>query len=1050
MNHLKTVAIFMICLILTLPFYSANVFAAANVMSAKTYGGSGVERYRQSVDNTRFEAVVGGEPVGIEYIYLESFSGGFKQQFTSCVDADFGYNCVKTLELDTLTGGLYTYYIRSYDNPDGQGIAVSTMITDIIVDDSKPIVNTFSSNFNNVGLTQEVRLNFDVSDVAAQGCSGFGRVELSVGSKDNVVETLPLNDVIGCSYLGNLTVVPGQHIEEGAMRVIYYLKVYDRFDNPSDSKYLQVSVDLEAPSIVTSSFEIVTQVGDEPVYYVKKGESTPVLIKFLVDGDVDLVNADFLDLNPNYISLVSGSCQQMGYERYRCSWNAFINVGETTNAQIKSRAYDDSGNFDEAVFPYTVFVDDSSPELSSLTTGHSYDDVIYAGKFTTYNALITESGVGLNLSKVYLDLSEINGRSSVKADNCTGAGTTWNCYWYDVETTTGDGYKQLALTGEDDSGNAFGELGILTYADSTFPEVVSKNYTSSSGYCPTTADMITFEVGVIEAGPGLEFSVDVSDISTASETVDGSCSLVVDEEEESADEWECTAVVGEIISGHFDGEIGFTLIDGSNNTIEDVIDIEICLLDDVTVEPNFFDLIEDPPEAVPSIVSRKGLSKYNYPVFVFPKLRASGLTEMLNFETSCVGAEVIDVLGERSTNPTFSLRLDQNDNTSDIEEILINCSFSIKLRSGNTVYLNPEIEEFEVPFTLYDTSFGDVTEAMADKIYGVKERLIELDDNIATWDKVNTFLKVISTITKALVKIAVMASILLPIIYAFAWVVYGFIYAGCCVVSLGSGCVGACDPPATLKGNAVWQIVGNILSGIFVWIEKFVWPLGMEDMNPWRILFKMAVMLYSCKLCQYNIAGFEPYKSIHTASACMCLPAILYNWRKEKAVNCIQLRCLQDSVEKGYPSSVCDQRKTQQQCLYVDGAAWSEVAVKKGFGYWMGILGQLILGLLVNLGILLLGISWKVTCKTFLNGIVRDLKDVLLNGEIIACELAGSAIMLTELNGFSTNLWDWEDYNNKLYFDSDPCAGLDWSTSSGGGASADAGDDALELEVSSW
>ena len=162
------------------------------------------------------------------------------------------------------------------------------------------------------------------------------------------------------------------------------------------------------------------------------------------------------------------------------------------------------------------------------------------------------------------------------------------------------------------------------------------------------------------------------------------------------------------------------------------------------------------------------------------------------------------------------------------------------------------------------------------------------------------------------------------------------------------------------------------------------------------------------------------------------------------------MRCLQDSVEKGYPSSVCDQRKTQQQCLYVDGAAWSEVAVKKGFGYWMGILGQLILGLLVNLGILLLGISWKVTCKTFLNGIVRDLKDVLLNGEIIACELAGSAIMLTELNGFSTNLWDWEDYNNKLYFDSDPCAGLDWSTSSGGGASADAGDDALELEVSSW
>ena len=1077
LDYLKTIAIFMICLILTLPFYSANVFAAANVMSAKTYGGSGVERYRKSIDSTRFEAVVGGEPVGAEYVYLESFSGGFSEQFTSCVDADFGYNCVKTLELDTLAGGLYTYYIRSYDNPNGQGTAASTMITDIIVDDMKPIVNTFTSNFNNVGLDQEVRLNFDISDVAAQGCSGFGRVELSVGTENNVIDTLPLNEVVGCSYFSNLTVVPGQHIAEGATNVMYYLKVYDRFDNPSDSKYLQVKVDSESPSIVEGSFEVVTQIGDEPVYYVKKGESTPVVIKFLVDGDVDSVNADLLDINPNYINLVSGSCQQIGYERYRCNWNAFINVGETTNAQIKSRAYDDSGNFDEAVIPYTIFVDDSPPELSSLTTGLSHDGVMYVGKKTTYNALITESGVGLNLSNVYLDLSEINGRSNVKADNCTGAGATWNCYWYDIETTNGEGHKQLKLIGEDDSGNAFGKLGIVVYADTTFPEIVSANYTSSSGYCPTTADMITFEVGVIEESPGLEFSVDVSDISTAVEIVDGSCSLISDEEgEEIGDEWECTAVVGEIISGHFDGDVGFTLTDGSNNTIEDVIELEVCLLDNVTVEPNFFDLLEDPPEAVPSIVSRKGLSKYNYPVFVFPKLVASGLTDVLNFETSCVGAEVIDVLGERSTNPTLSLRLDQDDNTSDIEEISINCSFSIKLRSGNTVYLNPEIEEFEVPFTLYDTSFGDVTDAMEDKIYGVKERLTELDGRLETLHKWNGFFNVIVSITKSLVNIAITAGILLPIIYAVAWIFWGIVYSGCCVGSLGTACSGTCFTVADASASyAFWIPVGTTLGWIFVGIEGLVWPLGL-DVGWIRGIFKAIVMLYSCRLCQYGIAGFEPYRSIHTAEICVCLPGMIYNWEKEKAINCIQLRCLQDSVEKGYPSSICDNKKDQQQCLYVDSASWNKVVAKKGLGYIMRILGQIFVEIVLTLVILVLGTVWSISCKEFLGpGPINKFKyqkffvdpigkkhiaKQTFNLAFMTCVATGSVLMATEMGDFENNKWDWESFRDKLvqfefnefggnlWGQTHPCEGLDWTideNSDEEGANADAGDDAHEL-----
>ena len=47
--------------------------------------------------------------------------------------------------------------------------------------------------------------------------------------------------------------------------------------------------------------------------------------------------------------------------------------------------------------------------------------------------MFQESGVGINDSKVYIDLSDIGMPSNVQADNCN---PSWKCYWEGIAAAT--------------------------------------------------------------------------------------------------------------------------------------------------------------------------------------------------------------------------------------------------------------------------------------------------------------------------------------------------------------------------------------------------------------------------------------------------------------------------------------------------------------------------------------------------------------------------------------------------------------------------------------
>jgi len=65
---------------------------------------------------------------------------------------------------------------------------------------------------------------------------------------------------------------------------------------------------------------------------------------------------------------------------------------------------------------------------------------------------------------------------------------------------------------------------------------------------------------------------------------------------------------------------------------------------------------------------------------------------------------------------------------------------------------------------------------------------------------------------------------------------------------------------------------------------------------------------------------YNPYKSKHYDK--LCIPAILFNSKKEKQLQCRRLACIEDAAKTGGPLEACEFEYEYTYCLYVDGARY--------------------------------------------------------------------------------------------------------------------------------
>ncbi len=105
---------------------------------------------------------------------------------------------------------------------------------------------------------------------------------------------------------------------------------------------------------------------------------------------------------------------------------------------------------------------------------------------------------------------------------------------------------------------------------------------------------------------------------------------------------------------------------------------------------------------------------------------------------------------------------------------------------------------------------------------------------------------------------------------------------------------------------------------------------------------------------------FDPWRSMNTAWATLCVPMMIYNTEKLKQITCMKYRCVEDRAKAGFDTDVCDYQYTVRKCLYYDGAAYELIGqnAQKQI-LWKAIISAFMADLQVAL------VAWgtKATCR---------------------------------------------------------------------------------------
>jgi len=197
-------------------------------------------------------------------------------------------------------------------------------------------------------------------------------------------------------------------------------------------------------------------------------------------------------------------------------------------------------------------------------------------------------------------------------------------------------------------------------------------------------------------------------------------------------------------------------------------------------------------------------------------------------------------------------------------------------------------------------------------------------------------------------------------------------------------------------GIESYQYVEYAATGVFSGAKY--WASTLEEPSRIKLILDGGVM--------------DPYKSIHAARACLCIPGIIYNLKKDKQIKCMYRNCLQERAEAGLPTDFCDKVYRERQCLYVDGAQWKAIGSNAVFDFFQNLVGLIVR----NLDAIKLSEGWASSCGHYIDapmstkcpiptaiggcGTPRTLSGTNTGFDAVSCHLQGAAAQLMQVGSF--------------------------------------------------
>ncbi|MBI4016502.1 MAG: hypothetical protein HY363_02300 [Candidatus Aenigmarchaeota archaeon] len=617
-----------------------------------------------------------------------------------------------------------------------------------------------------------------------------------------------------------------------------------------------------------------------------------------------------------------------------------IPISQNSACEGSVTATDKTGHVLQTNFQCQLSTDNTGPEPVLLKT--NFLDANGGYLLSTQNpkiiAEIKEEQSGLSQHKVYLNLFSITGESSRQADNCVNkTPTIWQCEWNNLAIKGKLGQHTITLVEDstDDLGNRL-QKEIKQDIEATTLTTGITELQHSPKY-PSNTDTIFFSFFATPPEIMPTVVVNASTISRGPEIQKAQCTP-------SAGKWQCSVKIANLKPAE-KTTVEFTLSNEQGNTVNDVYPIEIFEAN--PTQQKFFTLTG--VMINPSLgIDRRTATKTAYPVSIQPFLNAKDKSvEIISQTIRCdetLLAENPLIMNEKSKSPYVLLKFDGSISEEKEDVVRINCATSIITKRDRTVFTTPEILNFTARIPLYNNPLGTIDESVQKKLDAVNNHIKSIEDEIGSWQDANKALGITAGIAQTLAQTDAMSNILHGVlsIVSQVLIITGNTLtnagqpAGAVLIGLGIGVWGGC----------------NVQANIHKLLLLSVWTPGPPTAN--NPLFKMASFINSCQLCRHsgeytlpvekltgqiiaNIDGktgiptstenfmqylWEPQKSIHVASLCLCPQGIEYNLKKERQLACIYRNCIKENAKKGLPITNCDRTYKEQNCAYIDSAGW--------------------------------------------------------------------------------------------------------------------------------
>ncbi|TKJ17697.1 hypothetical protein CEE44_04155 [Candidatus Woesearchaeota archaeon B3_Woes] len=505
-KQLQPIAMFMICLIITLPIYVSSVYADIN--NVRAYGENGIDNFIKQQYDLTIEAGITGDTTSNK-IKL-THSSGLATNFDSCsgtgndsslcsVNLVYGQN--SAVELCPSS----TFSIEQFESVPGNLIDSKTIK---IKCDAKPPISTISvSPESSTG--EDVTLTYNIIDPrdAITECSGIDKIEFYLNNL-NSPATIETNSST-CTYSGSTTISASSY-NDG--EVVVFLKAYDKLGQSSVTN-TSFYVDKSGPD-GEATVEL-TDLHGTPIEYFQP----QTVLANVVLTISDLTGISTYELDYSQLTSASPHCGYQGRDIV-CSWSSIqINMNEPSFTRtIKLDADDDLGNTaSRDILVQGVLIQDSTPPLIIMsditidTIDGSTIDWFKPGQMKmSFNAEVSEDISGIkSISPDLSNIDVIRGKTPV----CAGNEKRYTCSWSSVifNMDTASFSQEIKIIAKDYAGNEKIEskTASANYRADNIPPSIS-NFEIVDSYGTEITDWIGDEqvpakiyVDVTEKGSGL-------------------------------------------------------------------------------------------------------------------------------------------------------------------------------------------------------------------------------------------------------------------------------------------------------------------------------------------------------------------------------------------------------------------------------------------------------------------------------------------------------------------------------------------------------------------